>query len=128
MAIKFMNRKTFPANSVIFREGDLGNCAYLLTKGRVEITSFQTGTHVHLTTVMPNQLFGELALIDGAPRSATATVLEPVEVVVVSQADITRQLEGMDPFMRYWFEYLTGRVRDLTGRVTNPPAFGGDNP
>lgn len=106
-----------PKNKVIFREGDPAGCAYLLKSGRVAITTEKSGEHVYLTTILPNQLFGELALIDDTPRSATAVTLEASEVVIVRPEDIERQLEGLDDFMKYWIDYLTERIRDLSGRV-----------
>ena len=114
---KSFNRKVFPPQTIIFREGDIANCAYLLKSGRVEITTRKSGEHVLLTTIHPNQLFGELALIDRTPRSATAITLEPAEVLVVKPEDIDRHLDGLDNFMRYWVDYLTDRVRDLSARV-----------
>ncbi|RED46144.1 Crp/Fnr family transcriptional regulator [Aestuariispira insulae] len=117
MAKPVMNRKIIPANSVIFHEGDVGNKAYLLKSGKVRITTTKEGEVVLLTTVMPNQLFGELALLDGSPRSATAIALEQCEVVIVRPEDIERQLDGVDEFMRYWVTYLTQRIKDLSKRV-----------
>ena len=116
---KSFSRKVFPSHTIIFREGDIVNCAYLLKAGRVEITTRKSGNDVLLTTILPNQLFGELALIDGTPRSATAIALEPAEVVVVKPEDINRHLDGLDNFMRYWVDYLTDRVRDLSARVND---------
>ena len=110
-------RKTYPENATVFREGDIAYCAYLLKSGRVEISTIRDGRRVSLTTVHPNQLFGELALIDGEPRSASATTLDPCEVIVVKPEDFERHLNGLDEFMKYWVDYLTERVRDLSKRV-----------
>ncbi len=74
--MKELNRKTYPANTMIFHEGEIAYAAFLLKSGRVEISTLKDGRRVVLTTIMPNQLFGGLALIDGAPRSATATAIE----------------------------------------------------
>jgi len=115
--MKVLNRKAIAAETVIFREGDIANCAYLLKSGNVQISTYQDGEHFLLTTVRPNQIFGELALIDGSPRSATATAMEPCEVVTVTHDDIRKQLEGGDEFMKYWVAYLTERIRDLSSRV-----------
>jgi len=114
---KILNRKTIPADTVIFREGDGASCAYLLKSGKVRVTTKRDGQHFLLTTVHPNQLFGELAPIDNAPRSATAVATEPCEVVVVTEEDIKKQLDSVDEFMRYWVAYLIERIRDLSSRV-----------
>jgi CRP-like cAMP-binding protein len=112
-----ISRRTVAPNSVIFEEGDSAACAYLLKSGKVEISKNQSGQSVLLTTILPNQIFGELALIDGSPRSATAIATETCEVVFVKPEDIERRLDGADEFIKYWITYLTGRVRDLSKRV-----------
>ncbi len=111
------NRKIVPQNSMIFGEGDIANCAYLLKSGKVEITTYRDGKRVLLATIHPNQLFGELALIDNSPRSATATTAAPSEVIFVKPEDIERHMENLDEFMKYWVTYLTERIRDLSKRV-----------
>lgn len=126
MAARTLSRKVFPANTVIFKEGDEANCAYLLKSGQVEITTMRGDQIVHLTSVQPRQLFGEMALMDGSLRSATATVLKDSEVIIVYQHDIDQQLAKLDPFMRYWIDYLTERVKDLSTRAFNPGLEGDD--
>lgn len=110
-------RRVFPANTTIFNEGDMAFSAYLLKTGRVEISTIKEGRSILLTTIFPNQLFGELALIDKSPRSATAVAVETSEVIIVKPEDFEKHLNGLDEFMRYWVTYLTDRVRDLTKRV-----------
>lgn len=117
--MKISNRKTIPKNTVIFREGDFANCAYLLKSGSVAISTIRDKEHILLTQIIPNQIFGELALIDGSPRSATATTIEDCEVLIVFPEDIERQLDTGEEFMKYWVEYLTERIRDLSKRIHN---------
>ncbi|MGB0684066.1 MAG: Crp/Fnr family transcriptional regulator [Magnetovibrionaceae bacterium] len=114
---RILTRMRFRENEVIFQEGDRALAAYLLKSGAVEIITSNDGEPVVLTTIQPNQLFGELALIDGTPRSATAYATMESEVVVVRPEDIERELDEAGDFMRYWVEYLTERIRDLTKRV-----------
>lgn len=111
------SRKTVGANTVIFEEGESASCAYLLKSGKVDITQSKGGKTIHLTTILPNQIFGELALLDDSPRSATAIATEPSELVFVKPEDIARRMAGMDEFTKYWITYLTERVRDLSNRV-----------
>lgn len=114
---KALRRKTLAKDAVIFREGERGIFAYLLKSGKVAITVSRDGEPVLLTTILPNQIFGELALIDNSPRSATAIAMEPSEVILITQDDIDRQLESGEEFMKYWVAYLTDRIRDLSKRV-----------
>ena len=112
-----LSRQVFEPETIIFRQGESASCAYIIETGRVEIVTTRDGEDIHLTSLRQNQIFGELALMDGAPRSATAVAWERTEVLVVSRADIQRKLKGLDPFMHYWIDFLTERVKDLTGRV-----------
>lgn len=108
---------TTPAGTCIFNEGDAADCAYLLKSGNVEITTVRNDTNVTLITLGPNQIFGELALIDGSSRSATATALTDCELTVVSKDSLESQIDGLNGFMKYWLLYLGERIRDLTDRV-----------
>lgn len=115
--MKTFSRRVFEVDEVIFQEGDVANCAYLLKSGKVEISTYRDSELVVLTTIAPNQLFGELALIDNTPRSATAVALEASEAILVRPEDMARHLDGLDEFMTYWIGYLTDRIRDLSKRV-----------
>lgn len=115
--MKEISRRTYPAGQTIFHESDVANCAYLLKSGAVEITTQKDGKPILLTTIRANQIFGELALIDASPRSATATAIEATEVVVIKAEDLDRQLNNLDGFMKYWVTYLTERVRELSKRI-----------
>lgn len=115
--MKGYSRKIIPRDSVIFEEGEMANCAYLLKSGKVEIITYRDGKRILLTTILPNQLFGELGLIDNSPRSATAIATATSEVIFVSPEDIKRQMANLDEFMKYWFSYLSDRIKDLSKRV-----------
>ena len=77
-----------PKGEFIFREGETAEYAYVLKEGTVEILKSGLDGEVILTTIdTPNSLFGEMALIDGAPRSAGARASSDASVTEVSQAD-----------------------------------------
>jgi CRP/FNR family transcriptional regulator, cyclic AMP receptor protein len=73
---------------VIFNEGDAGTAWYMIVKGRVKISkSSPDGKERTLVLLGPGDVFGELALIDGEPRSADAVVAEDSELLVVSREE-----------------------------------------
>jgi len=73
---------------VIFNEGDAGTAWYMIVKGRVKISkSSPDGKERTLVLLGPGDVFGELALIDGEPRSADAVVAEDSEFLVVSREE-----------------------------------------
>jgi signal transduction histidine kinase len=69
-----MQMQRFANGDVIFREGNPGDCLYLVCQGAVRISKAMTGSQSEtLSYVQPGSFFGEMALIDGQPRSAQAT-------------------------------------------------------
>ena len=72
---------------VLFREGDPGNCVYLLTRGAIEISLVGTeGRRHRIVTMSAGALFGEAAMLDGRPRSATAVAVEASAFYTLSGA------------------------------------------
>ena len=75
-----------PAGSVLFRKGDMGGAMYLIEGGRVRIhVRDEDGDEVTLAELTAGDFFGEMALLDGKPRSATATVTEDARLAVLSR-------------------------------------------
>ena len=74
------------AGSVLFRAGDAGDSMYLIEEGKVQITMKSPGGEELILAVLVNgDFFGEMALIDGKPRSANATVVEASRLAVLSR-------------------------------------------
>jgi CRP/FNR family transcriptional regulator, cyclic AMP receptor protein len=76
-----VDTQLFKAGSVIFREGDEAHQLFVIKKGEVRI---QTGNRT-LSELSTDDIFGEMALIDNEPRSATAIAISDVELVPVSE-------------------------------------------
>ena len=77
------------ADEVLFRYGDPGETMFVLTSGRVELSfKNKTGEKVVLQIVESGDFFGEISLLDRGARTATATVLEDMEALVVDQGDL----------------------------------------
>lgn len=75
----------------IFREGDSGHYLCLVVEGRVEIAKRDSGGQLKtLATVGPGKTFGEMSLIDGEPRSATAIALDDSKIVVLTEENFNR--------------------------------------
>ncbi|HEX8558663.1 MAG TPA: DUF1003 domain-containing protein [Pyrinomonadaceae bacterium] len=77
-----------PAGSVLFRKGEPGGAMYLIEGGRVRIhLADEDGHDVTLAELAAGDFFGEMAILDGKPRSATATVAEDARLAVLSRDD-----------------------------------------
>jgi len=82
----YMVRASYPAGSVIFREGDPGKALFLLTKGHASASLAQSaGSDIRLVTFAPGTVFGELAILDGGPRSATVRADDAVDCYLLSR-------------------------------------------
>lgn len=86
-------RRDFPRGTLIFREGDGGDTAYLVHRGTVRIFKTVGGRRVTLGLVRPFQVFGELALIDDSPRMAGALADDDVTVLVLPRAAIQAMID-----------------------------------
>ncbi|HUJ38081.1 MAG TPA: cyclic nucleotide-binding domain-containing protein [Hyphomicrobium sp.] len=102
--------QSFAVNAKIFVQDDPGTCMYVVRSGRVGILS---GGAV-LENIGPNGTFGEMALIDGAPRSATAIAREPTEVAVIDEKAFLYLVEKNPAFALDLLRRLTARLRRTT--------------
>jgi len=110
--------RRFRRGEVVFHVGDPGDALFLISSGSVKITlPSETGEEAILATLQPGEVFGELSLLDGAPRSATAVALELTETVVL-QRDRFLQLLATEPTIREAvLANMAAEVRRLTIHV-----------
>lgn len=88
-----MQRRTFPAKTVLFRQGDPGEAMLLITAGQVRIFLHdEQGNEITLRMVGAGQIVGEFSLLDHKPRSASASALAALDVLVLQRADFLRLL------------------------------------
>ena len=113
-----MTRRRFRRHEVIFHEGDPGDSLHIVVEGRVKITrESPDGEEAIVAMLSPGDTFGELVLLDGAPRSATATAIESTETFAMPRSTFAELVEGAGPFR---WRVLTGvaqRVRRLTDQL-----------
>jgi CRP-like cAMP-binding protein len=80
-----LETRSFAANEDLFKEGEHGNEAYLITSGYVTVWRMESGQRVNVATLDQGAIIGEMALVDDTVRSATVTAQEPVEVEVITE-------------------------------------------
>ncbi len=78
--------KRFPSGATLFSEADPGKSLFVVMEGEVAITADEAGQQV-LAHVRPGEVFGELALVDGLPRSASATFTQDSRVLMMEASD-----------------------------------------
>jgi len=108
--------------ATVMSEGDTSDWVLVLTEGRVKVSSHTTaGTEVVLAVRGPGGLIGEMSAIDGSPRSATVTALEPISGILVSDFPGFLQQHGRIAVLL--MRIVTGRLRDSDRKRIEYGAF-----
>jgi CRP-like cAMP-binding protein len=109
---KVLDRRVFREGQVIFREGEQSWAAFLVESGSVDIIKQAEGTVPRLlATIGAGDLFGEMGLIDGSPRSATARAAEMPVVQVINEREFHRLLTTAEPGLVALLKVLLRRLR-----------------
>lgn len=109
--------KTYRDGEAIVRQGEMGDCMFVIQKGSVEIFREESGRMVLLTELGPGDIFGEMALCDKAPRSATVRALGEVRALTVDRRTFLRRVQE-DPSLAFnVLQALSARVRALDVEV-----------
>jgi CRP/FNR family transcriptional regulator, cyclic AMP receptor protein len=105
--------KRFRRGAVLFNEGEDAGHVIVVRSGRVKVSSYtEDGKEIVLAVREPGELLAELSAIDGEPRGATATALEPVEASLVDAADFRSFLETRPGVAFALLEMTAGKLRD----------------
>jgi CRP/FNR family transcriptional regulator/CRP/FNR family cyclic AMP-dependent transcriptional regulator len=112
--------RVYRAGEVICHVGDPGDTLHVVEFGRVKVTVYtEAGGEVLLNVLGPGDCFGELALIDGEPRSATVEALELVETVTLHRADFLRMLHSNEAALEPLLATLARTIRRLSDAVAD---------
>jgi serine/threonine-protein kinase len=111
---------TFPKGTVIIREGEAGNSAYIIASGQCEVRKTISGAQQVLKTLGPGEVFGEMAVLTESARTATVVATEDTTALVVSGPVMQQELALLKPWMARLLQTIAERFRDLytTKRVT----------
>lgn len=102
----------FPAGAVIFKEGDKADSVYFIITGSVEVSRNDKGTKILLAKLGKDAVFGEMALIDKKPRSATVITLEPVSALKGDEAAFNGVIAKADPVVKEIMNRLVFSIRE----------------
>ena len=113
-----MNRRRYRRHEVIFHEGDPGDALHLVVDGRVKIARESAeGEEAIVVILSPGDTFGELVLLDGAPRSATAIAVEAAETLAMSRESFAALIDGTGPFRWRVLGAIAQRIRRVTDQL-----------
>lgn len=98
-----------PAGKVLMRQGESGSDMMIVVRGSVGV---ERGGK-RLNTLGPGDFFGEIALVDGGPRTATITAEEPTTLLVISHRDFHSMMDEFPDVAAQVMNALANRVRHL---------------
>lgn len=110
--------RQYPRNTIFITEGDYSDSLYCILSGRVKVfLNDDEGKEVILNVQGPGEYFGELALLDSGPRSASVMALEKCRLSVISKADFEDFLAKHETAQRKIMLGMVKRLRALTENV-----------
>lgn len=110
-------------DQIIFSEGDEGDCAYIIEKGRVLAFVTKDKEEVPLSILGEGEIFGEMSLIDNMPRSASVRALEDVRLAIVTKQQVLERVSTADKVVQLLMRVLLKRLRNRNSHLT----FAGTN-
>ncbi len=113
-----MRRRRFRRNEVVFHQGDPGESLHVIISGAVKVVlPSPEGDEAIIATLRTGDFFGELALLDGAPRSATLAAVEVTETFALPRTSFLKLLDGDPGIRNALLAALAAELRRLTGHV-----------
>jgi CRP/FNR family cyclic AMP-dependent transcriptional regulator len=112
-----LEQRHFKRGEIILRENDLGETAFIIEKGLVEVTHQVGSEQIHLATLGPGETLGEMSMVDDKPRSATAVALEPTVVSEIHQDELYESLQTDPKLAITLLKSLFERLREANARV-----------
>lgn len=110
--------RTYPKNTIIISEGDDSDSLYAVLSGKVKVyLSDDDGREIIINILGEGEYFGELALLDDAPRSASVMTLEETKLVVISKSAFENCLSKNPQLSLHIIRELSKRMRNLTQNV-----------
>lgn len=109
--------KVYQDGEVIVRQGEMGDCMYVIQEGLVEIIAEEGEKEVQLAVRNAGEFFGEMAIFEREVRSATVRALGDARVLTVDERNFLRRIH-QDPSLAYrMVQTMSRRIRELSTEV-----------
>jgi CRP-like cAMP-binding protein len=124
--VQALHSRTYHAGEPVFMEGDIGRALFILETGKIALTRLdESGAQAPIYTVAPGEFFGEMALLEQLPRTASATATERSHVYLLYRS----KLEGLliqhprigATIMKHLAQILSARLRRASARPAAAP-------
>jgi CRP-like cAMP-binding protein len=111
--------RDFPPGAVVFEEGDPGSRMYVIQAGAVRILKRVGTRELTLAHLGPGEAFGEMALLEGQPRSATAVVEAPSRILEIDEAAFADLMRRNGEIALRLLRRLSARLREANRQIRN---------
>ncbi len=107
----------FSKDQIIFREGELSKCMYLIKRGSVSIQRRRGDRKIELARVHMNEVLGELSFFDRKPRSATAVASNNVELLEITFDSLDKIWGAVPDYMKTIMASVAERLRKANEQI-----------
>jgi CRP-like cAMP-binding protein len=112
--------RRFRPGQIVFHLGDPAGLLYIITRGKVKISqSTLDGQEAVLAILGEGDFFGELALLDDSPRSASAEAIETTETLTLHREEFLNFIDGNPSFAHHVLNVLARRIRHLNSQISD---------
>lgn len=111
-------KKTLRIDEILFSQGEPGDCAFIIEKGRILIYFVKDQEEIPLSILGEGEIFGEMSLIDNQNRSASAKALDECILHFVTRDQLMERIDGADTIVRLLMRVLLKRMRQNTSLLT----------
>lgn len=111
--------KKYALDDYIFKEGDIGEEMYIIHRGKVNITKRTDEGEKILVTLGTGDFFGEMAIIDKAPRSASAIAAEETVCIVLDEVLFEQQMQRNAKIVKKILKNMSARLRAMNDQLQN---------
>ena len=109
--------KTFERDSVIISEYEPGETFYLIQSGSIQLVKCVNGVRKNLDILQPGEFFGEMAILENSPRSATCVAIDKVEVLEFNKANFEALITGKPQMALILLKLFCKRIYDQKRRL-----------
>jgi CRP/FNR family cyclic AMP-dependent transcriptional regulator len=109
--------RQFTKNETIVRQGEMGLGLYIIARGRVKVDREQGGVRTQVAELGPEQFFGDMALLDNKPRSATVTGIEDSECLLLTRDSFVKLMNKYPEIPIRMARVLAERLREANEKI-----------
>jgi CRP-like cAMP-binding protein len=105
--------------ALIIKQGDPGNCMYVIRSGKVDVIIEENGQETNLTTLQEGDFFGEMSLFEKEKRSTSVKARGQVQIITIDKKTLLKRIKE-DPTLAFrLLEKMSLRLRELNQKISN---------